>query len=131
MKILPPQFDSLSQKIIGLAIEVHRILGPGLLEAAYEHCLCHEFDQHLVEYRRQVPLPLRYKGAKLDCGYRLDILVENALVIEIKAVEKLLPIHSAQMLTYLKLSPAKIGILMNFNTVELRNGLRRLELPDF
>jgi GxxExxY protein len=119
---------ALSERVIGLAIDVHRQLGPGLLESAYEECLCHEMKQGGISYARQVPLPVVYKSVRLDCGYRMDIVVEDELIIEIKAVERLLPIHEAQMLTYLRLSGHKVGLLMNFNGVVLKDGLRRFVL---
>ncbi len=118
----------LSETVIGLAIEVHRQLGPGLLEAVYEECLCFELGRAAITYRRQAPLPLVYKGVQLDCGYRLDVVVNDQLVIEIKAVERFLPIHEAQMLTYLPLSGLRIALLINFNSVALRYGLRRFVL---
>jgi GxxExxY protein len=120
--------SGLGERIIGLAIAVHRHLGPGLLESAYEECLCLELREAGVSYRRQVPLPIIYKEVRLDCGYRMDIVVENELVIEIKAVERLLPIHDAQMLTYLRLGGFRAGLLMNFNNVMLKDGLRRIVL---
>ena len=120
--------DPLSHKVIGLAIEVHRGLGPGLLESAYEECLCYELKINDISFRRQVPLPVVYKSIKLDCGYRMDIVVDDKLIVELKAVEKLLPVHEAQLLTYLKLSGRRTGLLMNFNTPVLKDGIRRLEL---
>jgi len=117
-----------TERVIGFAIAVHRLLGPGLLESAYEECLCFELMQAGTGYARQVPLPIVYKGVRLDCGYRLDILVEQQLVLEIKTVEKLLPIHEAQMLTYLRLGRYPTGLLMNFNTVVLKDGIRRFVL---
>jgi GxxExxY protein len=119
---------ALSGRVIALAINVHRQLGPGLLESAYEECLCYELKQSGVVFARQVPLPVTYKDVRLECGYRIDIVVERELIVEIKAIERLLPIHDAQMLTYLRLSGIKIGLLMNFNSVVLREGLRRLVL---
>ncbi|HVA13465.1 MAG TPA: GxxExxY protein [Stellaceae bacterium] len=118
----------LSEQVIGLAIDVHRQLGPGLLESAYEECLCHELRQNQVSYNRQEPLPVFYKGVRLECGYRMDIVVANELIIEVKAIERLMPIHDAQMLTYLRLSGHRVGLLMNFNSVVLKNGLRRIVL---
>ncbi len=118
--------NQLTEKIIGAAIEVHRVLGPGLLESAYEECLCHELDITAVPYERQVPLPVNYKGRWLDCGYRLDILVDDAVVVEIKALEQLLPIHEAQLLTYLKLGEWQVGLLINFNTTMLKHGIKRI-----
>jgi len=122
------KFDPLSRKIIGLAIEVHRTLGPGLLESAYEQCLSHELTKNSLGVRRQVAIPVNYKGLHLDCSYRLDILVENSLIVELKAVERLLPIHTAQVLTYLRLTGLKIGLLLNFHTMALRDGIRRIVL---
>ena len=120
------QRDPVSERVIGLAIEVHRALGPGLLESAYEECLGYEMSQTGLAFRRQVPLPIVYKAVQLECGYRIDFIVEECLVVELKTVEKLLPIHDAQLLTYLKLSGIRIGLLMNFNVPVLKNGLRRL-----
>jgi GxxExxY protein len=100
--------DPLSDKVIGLAIEVHRILGPGLLESAYEECLCYELKEHQVPFERQVPLGIDYKGTRLECGYRMDVVIARSLVIEIKSIERLLPLHEAQLLTYMKLS--RIGL---------------------
>jgi GxxExxY protein len=117
--------SELSERVIGSAIDVHRQLGPGLLEAVYEECLCFELKEARIEYRRQVSLPVFYKGVQLECGYRMDIVVERRLVVEIKAVERFLPIHEAQMLTYLRLSGLAIALLVNFNSVTLKNGLRR------
>ncbi|MAO56019.1 MAG: GxxExxY protein [Rhodospirillaceae bacterium] len=120
--------DPLTEKVIGLAIEVHRHLGPGLLESAYEECLCFELESQGIEYARQVPLPVTYKNTKLECGYRMDLMVEGKLVIELKTVDRLLPIHEAQLLTYLKLSGLKTGLLLNFNSSVLKDGIRRLVL---
>jgi GxxExxY protein len=118
--------DELSNKIIGAAIEVHKRLGPGLLESAYEECLCYEFGLRAFSFERQKPLPIVYKGKKLDCGYRLDIVVENAVILELKSCEKIEPIHKAQLLTYLKLSGIHLGLLLNFNTVVMRDGIVRI-----
>ena len=120
--------DPLTDRVIGLAIKVHRGLGPGLLESAYEECLCYELKENEIAYERQVPLPVVYKSVKLDCGYRMDIVVDDRLVMELKTVEKLLPVHEAQLLTYLKLSGLRTGLLMNFNTPVLKDGIRRLVL---
>ena len=120
--------STLTERVIGLAIEVHRQLGPGLLESAYEECLCFELRQCGISHRRQVPLPVIYKQVHLECGYRMDIAIENELVVEVKAVERLIPIHDAQMLTYLKLGGFKVGLLLNFNSAVLKDGLRRLVL---
>jgi GxxExxY protein len=118
----------LGERVIRSAIEVHRHLGPGLLEPAYEECLAYELGQAGIPYRRQVALPVIYKGIRLDCGYRMDIVIGSDLVVEIKAVEKVMPLHEAQMLTYLRLSGIHIGLLMNFNSVALRQGLKRFVL---
>jgi GxxExxY protein len=118
--------DGLTGRIIGAAIEVHKMLGPGLLESAYEVCLAHELSLTKTSFNRQVPLPLTYKTLQLDCGYRLDFLVENTVVLELKALEGLQPIHEAQLLTYLKLGGWPIGLLINFNTPVLRKGIKRM-----
>jgi len=118
--------DYLSKEIIGAAIEVHRHLGPGLFESAYEECLCCELALRGIEFKRQVPLPLNYKGMRLDCGYRLDLLVEDLVVVELKAAGSLEPIHDAQLLTYLKLSDIWLGMIINFNVKMLKDGVRRL-----
>ena len=120
--------DPLTKRSIGLAIAVHRELGPGLLESAYEECLCFELKQAGIAYERQVSLAIVYKGIRLDCGYRLDLVVRQELIVEIKSVDQLLPIHEAQLLTYLRLSGGKVGLLMNFNTVVLKDGIRRFVL---
>ena len=118
-------FEELSGRIVGCAMKVHSALGPGLLESAYEECLCHELAKDGLRLRRQVPVPLRYDGLQLDCGFRLDILVEEKVIVEVKAVERLLPIHEAQLHTYLKVTGFALGILMNFNICHLRNGMLR------
>jgi len=118
----------LTEAIIGAAIEVHRALGPGLLESAYEQCLCHELSLQNLEFRRQVELPVRYKSVQLDCGYRIDVLVGERVVVELKAVERLLPIHEAQLMTYLKLSDRSVGLLLNFQVPVLKDGLKRIVL---
>ena len=120
------QNDPLTERIIGFAIEVHRYLGPGLLESAYEECLCYELSQVGLVFQRQVPLPVIYKSVRLDCGYRLDVVVENSVVIELKSVERLMPVHEAQLITYRNLSGIQTGLLLNFNTPVLREGIRRL-----
>ena len=117
--------NKITEQVIGAAIEVHKSLGPGLLESAYEECLCHELTLRKMPFERQKPLPVEYKGTRLDCGYRLDLLVENAVVIEIKAIESIEPIHEAQLLTYLKLGGWKLGLLINFNVSVLKDGIRR------
>jgi GxxExxY protein len=116
----------LTEKIIGCAIEVHKALGPGLLESTYEECFCYELSQNGISFRRQVPLPVIYKGIKLDCGYRIDVLVDDLVIIELKTVEKMLAIHEAQLLTYLKLYRRPLGLLMNFNVPVLKDGIKRL-----
>ena len=120
--------DPLTAKVIGCAIEVHRTLGPGLLESAYEQCLAHELRLAQVPFRIQVPMPVEYKGVTLDCGYRIDLLVHEFLVVELKAVEQVLGIHQAQLLTYMKLAEAPVGLLINFNVQLLKNGVRRFSL---
>jgi GxxExxY protein len=118
--------DALSGGVIGACIEVHRHLGPGLLESAYEQCLGYELDLRGFEVQRQLQIPVHYKGLDLDCGYRIDLLVNRQLLIEVKAVERLLPVHEAQMITYLKLMGLPLGLLVNFHVPALRHGLRRL-----
>ena len=116
----------LSDQIIGAAIEVHRHTGPGLLESAYEECLCYELSQLGLSFKRQVHLPVVYKGIKLDCGYKMDLVVEDTVVLELKTVDQILPVHTAQLLTYLKLSGKKVGLLLNFNAPVLAKGIKRL-----
>ena len=118
--------NQLSSKIIGAAIEVHKTLGPGLLESAYEECLCHELSIQGLLFEKQKPLSIDYKGKKLDCGYRLDIVVEKAVIIELKSCEKIEPIHKAQLLTYLKLSGLNLGLVLNFNVPLMRDGIVRI-----
>lgn len=118
--------DERTEQIIGAAIEVHRAVGPGLLESAYEECLCRELTLRDVPFRRQDPLPLEYKGVRLDCGYRIDILVDDAIVVEIKAVERFEAVHTAQVLTYLKLGGWSVGLLINFNVPVLKSGIKRV-----
>jgi GxxExxY protein len=117
--------NELTDAIIGAAMEVHRALGPGLLESSYEMCLCHELSIRGIAFERQVPIPVEYKGVKLDCGYRADIVVDGNILVEIKAIDSLLPIHDAQLLSYLKLGGWKVGLLINFNVELLKHGLRR------
>jgi GxxExxY protein len=117
--------EELPERIIGAAIEVHRELGPGLLESAYEECLCHELHLRNIPFARQVAVPVKYKGISLDCGYRLDLLVNDCVVVELKCVDKLLPIHSAQLLTYLKLTGKHVGLILNFHAPILVEGLVR------
>jgi GxxExxY protein len=120
--------DQLTHAIIGAAIEVHRTLGPGLVESAYEECLAREFAIRQIPFERQKPVPLVYKDVKLDCGYRIDLLVGGKVVLEIKAIEALAPIHEAILLTYLRLSGCTVGLLINFHSVVLKDGIRRLVL---
>ncbi len=115
-------FGDLTDKILAAAIEVHRSLGPGLLESAYEECLCHELALRGLAFQRQVPLPVRYKGINLVCGYRLDLLVQDAVVVELKAMEKIVPVHEAQLLTYLRLSGKRVGLIINFGAPALKRG---------
>jgi len=117
--------NDLTDAIIGGAIEVHRALGPGLLESTYEMCLCRELSIHGLRFQRQVPIAVEYKGAKLDCGYRVDLVVDETVLVEIKAIDSLLPIHDAQLLSYLKRGGWKIGLLVNFNVELLKHGIRR------
>jgi GxxExxY protein len=116
----------LTELIIGAAIEVHRHTGPGLMESVYEECLCYELSQLGLSFKRQAHLPVSYKGIKLDCGYKMDLVVEDKVVLELKAVDQLLPIHTAQLLTYLKLSGKRVGLLLNFNLPILAKGIKRL-----
>lgn len=118
--------DHISNRVICAAIEVHRNLGPGLLESAYEACLCHELECLGLEFQRQMPLPVKYKDVELDCGYRLDLVVEDKVIVELKSVTKLEAIHDAQLLTYLKLTNFRLGLLLNFNVPLLRDGIKRL-----
>jgi GxxExxY protein len=124
--------NEITDAIIGAAIEVHRELGPGLLESTYEACLAHELSQRGLEVMRQLHLPLRYKGLQLDAGYKVDLMVDRLVLVELKAVEKLDPIHEAQLLSYLRLSGCHVGLLINFNVRVLRNGIKRLvhQLPE-
>ncbi len=122
--------NELSGKIIGLCIEIHRELGPGLLESAYEECLAYELTNAGLEFERQKPLPVSYKKVKLDCGYRLDFVVQNMIIVELKAIEELRPIHEAQLLTYLKLDRKALGLLINFNVPALKLGVKRLVRGD-
>lgn len=120
--------NTLSGRIIGAAIEVHRHLGPGLLESAYEECLAYELVQRSIPFERQRPVPVQYRDVRLDCGFRVDLLGGGRVVVELKAVDKLMPIHRAQMLTYLKLTGCKLGLLLNFNVPVMRDGIKRLVL---
>ena len=117
--------NNITEKIIGCAIEVHKILGPGLLESAYETCLFYELQKAGLRVERQRPVPVVYKDIKLDCGYRLDIVVENCVIVELKTVDAFIPVHEAQILTHLKFSKKRLGLLINFNVTVLKNGIRR------
>ena len=119
------RLNSITEAIIGGAIQVHRVLGPGLLESAYEACLAFELKKRGLRIEQQKPLPLVYEQVKLDCGYRIDLLVERAVVVEVKSVDAVAPIHEAQVISYLKLSGCKIGLLINFNVLQLKDGIRR------
>jgi GxxExxY protein len=118
--------EDLTKRIITCAIEVHRHLGPGLLESAYEECLCHELSLQNIFFERQKALPLQYKGVALECGYRMDIVVDNKIILELKCVEKILPVHEAQLLTYLKLTNLKVGLVFNFYVPVMKDGIKRL-----
>ena len=118
--------DPVSEAVIGFCIQIHRELGPGLLESAYEECLCHELSNASFAFERQLSLPVTYKSVRLDCGYRLDLVVEKRLIVELKAVDELLPVHEAQLLTYLRLSGITAGLLINFNVPVLIQGVKRL-----
>ena len=120
--------DPFTGKIIGCAIEVHRALGPGLLESTYQQCLAHELRLNNIDFSLEHPLPVEYKGIRLDCGYRVDLLVENRLIIELKAVDQIKGIHKAQLLTYMKLSGMETGLLINFNVRILKDGIQRFKL---
>ena len=126
----PPlqESDALTEKIIGCAIEVHRTLGPGLLESAYEQCLARELSLREIPFRLQVPLPVEYKGIHLDCSYRIDVVVNEQVILELKSVDKTVPIHEAQLLTYMKLSNITKGLLLNFNVKRLVEGIKRFRL---
>ena len=118
--------DKLTWEVIGAAIEVHKTLGPGLMESVYEECLCRELQLCKISYERQKTLPVEYKGEMLDCGYRLDLVVESRLIVELKSCDTLQPIHEAQLLTYLKLTNTKVGLLINFNVPVLKDGIKRM-----
>ena len=120
------KLNELSGKVIGLCIEIHRELGPGLLESAYEECLAYELAQAGLRFERQKPMPVIYKEVRLDCGYKLDLVVEGCLILELKAVTELVPIHQAQLLTYLKLARQPLGLLINFNVPTLKEGVKRV-----
>ncbi len=123
---LSGEIERIAGEVYEAAFKVHRNLGPGLLESAYEACLCHELEKAVVAFERQVSLPVEYDGVKIDAGYRIDILVEDKIIVEAKAVEKLLPIHTAQLITYLKLSKKRLGLLINFNVELMKKGIKRI-----
>ena len=120
------EINEITERIIGACIEIHKQLGPGLLESAYEQCLCHELALAGLRFEGQKPLPVSYKSVRLDCGYRLDLVVEGKVIVELKTVDQLAPIHDAQLLTYLKLSGLTVGLLINFNVPVLKDGLKRI-----
>jgi len=122
------EFDELSRSVIGCAIEMHRNLGPGLLESTYRQCLACELSHAEIAFQMEVPLPVRYKDILLDCGYRIDLLISDDLIVEIKSIEALLPIHQAQILTYMRLASVPLGLLINFNVTKLQSGIRRFVL---
>lgn len=122
------KFDELSNKVIGCALEVHKAIGAGLLESAYESCFTRELELAAIPFRRQMSVPVKYKGMSLDCGYRMDLLVDNQIIVELKSVEEILGIHEAQLLTYMKLAKIPIGLLINFKVALLKNGIRRFVL---
>jgi GxxExxY protein len=132
MDMQAADFNRLTRRVIGAAMRVHQTLGPGLLESAYQHCLAIELEEQRIGFDQQVPLPLSYRGRALDCSYRLDFVVERCLVLEIKAVEALAPIHQEQLLSYLRMGGYKVGLLINFHTTLLKGGLKRVvnEFPD-
>ncbi len=121
----PGPHQSVTSEIIAAAIEVHRALGPGLLESAYQAAMCRELSVRGIQFVQQVEMPLSYKGVNLDCGYRIDLIVANVVVVELKAVQEILPVHEAQLLTYLRLTGFRVGLLINFNVAALKNGIRR------
>lgn len=122
------EFDQLSHRVIGCALEVHKTLGPGLLESTYEQCLAFELSSAGIPFTVQAPLPVRYKEKLIDCGYRVDLCIENQLILELKSIDRLLPIHEAQLLTYMKLAKVRTGLLINFNVTLLRDGIKRIVL---
>jgi len=119
--------DLVTEKVIGCAIEVHRALGPGLLESAYEQCMARELSLHSIRFRLQVPVPVQYKGIDLECGYRIDLLIDDQVLVELKSVDRLSAIHDAQLLTYMKLARIATGLLINFNSMRLIDGIRRFK----
>lgn len=128
LEVDEPESDPLTRRVIGCAIEVHRSLGPGLLESAYEQCLAHELTLQGIPFQRQWPMPVAYKGVQLDCGFRADFFIADKLIIELKSVESLHPVHQAQLLTYLRLANCPTGLLINFNVSRLTQGIKRMVL---
>ncbi len=130
--ILQERLNAISEAIIGAAIDVHKAVGPGLLESAYEACLAYELRQRGLKVEQQKELPLKYRDVQLDCGYRLDLLVEDIVIVEVKALEALLPIHQAQLMSYLRLTKCRLGLIINFNVTQLTRGVKRVvnEFPD-
>jgi GxxExxY protein len=122
------KYEKLTEPVVQAAIEVHRNLGPGLLESTYEQCLAYELKQKGIDIKSQHGLPVRYKDIKLDCGYRIDVFVEDNLIVELKSVDRILPIHEAQILTYMKLAKVKVGLLINFNVLRVKDGIKRFVL---
>ena len=122
------KFDELSNKVLGCALEVHRELGPGLLESTYDQCLAYELNRAKIPFQLQVALPVDYKQIRLDCGYRIDLFVDNSLIVEVKSIDQLLKIHEAQILTYMKLTKVRVALLINFNVELLKKGVRRFVL---
>ena len=122
------EFDELSHEVLGCALEVHKRLGPGLLESAYQQCLAYELNRKQIRFQTEVPLPIKYREIKLDCGYRIDLLVDDQLIVELKSVDRLEGIHSAQILTYMKLASIGLGLLINFNVERLKDGMKRFVL---
>jgi GxxExxY protein len=120
--------EALTSRVIGLAMEVHRSFGPGLLESACEECLCFELTSHGIPFKRQVPLPVIYKSVRLDCAYKMDLVVQRMLIVELKTIERILPVHEAQLLTYLRLSGITTGLILNFHMPVLKDGIKRLVL---
>ena len=122
------KINELSNRVIGLAIEVHRNLGPGLLESVYQQCLAHELSNNEIGFVLEHPIQVKYKGVSIDCGFRADLIIEKSIIVELKAVEKIVPIHEAQLLSYLKISGLKLGLIINFNVKLLKNGIKRMIL---
>lgn len=122
----PDEVDLIAQQVVDSGFQVHQALGPGLLESAYEECLAHELTHRVIAFERQVRMPIEYKGLQLDAGYRMDLVVARCIVVEVKAVDALLPVHQAQIMTYLKLSGHRVGFLMNFNVRLFKQGVRRI-----